>query len=498
MTAPARMPFAVFRVDGGSIIGGGHIVRCQAIAAALKSAGWRCGIAATAETIAFFKDFSATYTDIFAVDEDEAKSMKARWPEGCDLLVVDHYGRDAVFETSCRPWARRILVIDELMDRRHHCDLLHDGTVDRNPDAYRDLIPENCERIFGLDYIPLRSEFARLRRRLLPRKRPTLPWRVLLSVSTASRDEIAVSLLDGLAQSGLALTVDVVVGGKPQDQSLQSRLKAMGGRLHVATNNMASLIANADIAIGAAGMAGWERCCLGLPSIVFVLAENQRANAEALVAAGAARLLTDPKDPKAIAALVQALTEDPSVWEEMSKAASSMCDGFGAARIRERIEVAVHDANGSPVRLRPALSSDAETILDWQKHPTTRKFSRNSSVPSLKEHLSWFEAKRSDPRCSFNMILCGDNLAGVVRLDRMDDPDTFEVSIMVAPQHRRAGISRVALALARKLVPDVDLWAFVLPENEASLALFDTAGYEKSARPNWYVHYGEKAAIFAG
>src|SRR4029079_4764741 len=74
-------------------------------------------------------------------------------------------------------------------------------------------------------------------------------------------------------------------------------VRALAARLpwptdvRVAVDEMAALMAESDLAIGAAGVTSWERCCLGLPALVLVLADNQRKSAEALHEAGAAYLL---------------------------------------------------------------------------------------------------------------------------------------------------------------------------------------------------------------
>ena len=487
MTADRRL--AVFRADGGSSIGGGHIVRCTALARALRHAGWRCGLAMSAETLAYFGDFSAAFSETVVLSGDEPEAMAVRWPEGCELMVVNHYDRDKTFEVACKPWARRILVLDDLADRPHCCDMLLDGTPGRTIAAYRGRVPEDCQLLLGADYLPLRPDFAVRRRRLLPRAAPKAPRRLLLCLGAAPDEDAILGLIGALAESALSLSLDVAIGAVPKGSRLRSRLDAIGGGLHVATDEMAHLIETADIAVGAAGVGGWERCCLGLPSITLVLAENQQPNASALANSGAARVMPASSGPETV---VEALTEimnDPDLWQRMSTAASRMCDGLGLARIVERLEERCHANDGAPIHLRPAGPDDALTMLDWQGDPTTRRYARNPMPPAREEHMAWFAAKRADPRCVFNMITRGGNPAGVIRLDRMEYPDAYEVSVLVAPEHRRAGISRAALDLIRRLVPDADLWAYVKPENDASLALFRAASYTKTDRCDWYVHH---------
>jgi UDP-2,4-diacetamido-2,4,6-trideoxy-beta-L-altropyranose hydrolase len=479
---------AVFRVDGGSTIGGGHVVRCRALAETLQRAGWRCGLAATAETLTFFPKLSPIFLEHTTLGDNEPEGMAARWPNGCDLLVVDHYKRDNNFETACRPWARRILVIDDLADRPHCCDLLLDGTRNRKPAEYEALAPKNCTLMLGTDFLPLRADFASRRRKLLPRTTPKPPWRVHLNLGAAPDIDLLLNLIDSLNASKLDLSLQVSVGTMPKSDVLQSRLNAIGGRLNIATDDMAYLIEDADIAIGAAGMSAWERACLGLPAIILVLADNQKENAESFAETGAAHVIEISDGVDSISNAISEIVGNHNVWRSMSTAATRMCDGLGVARVVEMIEERSAAKDGVPVHLRPATLNDAPLMYEWQTDTTTRQFSRNPAVPTCEEHMAWFAAKHVDPGCIFNVITHNGEAAGVVRLDRMDDRDVYEVSILVAPEHRRAGVSRAALDLTRRLVPDVDLRAFVKPENGASLALFEAAGYAKAAEPDWYVH----------
>jgi len=105
----------------------------------------------------------------------------------------------------------------------------------------------------------------------------------------------------------------------------------------VDVENMAALMADADLAIGAAGGTAWERCCLGLPTLLVVLAANQEAGARALQAQGAALLLGEPSSieqalPKAIQQCGRM-----DVLSALSAAAAGVTDGIGVARVLERM-----------------------------------------------------------------------------------------------------------------------------------------------------------------
>ena len=98
---------------------------------------------------------------------------------------------------------------------------------------------------------------------------------------------------------------------------------------------MASLMVEADFAVGAVGTTSWERCCLGLPTLAVTTADNQRQIARSLAVAGAVEVVGDAGEvtADALAARIAALSDDPSRRRAMAHAAAALCDGQGAARV---------------------------------------------------------------------------------------------------------------------------------------------------------------------
>lgn len=102
---------------------------------------------------------------------------------------------------------------------------------------------------------------------------------------------------------------------------------------------MAQLMADSDLAVGAAGATSWERCCLGLPTIMLVLADNQRNVAAGLERAGAVQVLKDPQEiPDCLPALLNGLVSLPSLLAEMGEAVARIVDGRGVAAVIHNLE----------------------------------------------------------------------------------------------------------------------------------------------------------------
>lgn len=337
----------VFRADASPTIGGGHVMRCLTLADALAAEGWACGFAVRSGTTETVPALARSRHAIFLLgneEADEAANLRKRWPEGVAWLAVDHYGRDAAFESACRPWAQEILAIDELADRSHDCDLLLDQTLGRDPANYAGLVPERCQLLIGPRYALLRPEFAALRANALARRaKAAPPRRLLISLGASDPRDVTSQLLDAIALTELDMAVDVVLGAaSPNLAAVGRKIGAMSQqtRLHVDTPDMASLMAEADLAVGAAGTSSWERCCLGLPSLVFVLADNQRLIGENLATAGAVRRL-QPNGlslAQSFTGGLQTLCGEAGALRHMSDRAASICDGRGAARTREALQ----------------------------------------------------------------------------------------------------------------------------------------------------------------
>ncbi len=459
-------------------------MRCLALAEALAADGWETAFATGPGALATAPALTGhEVLEIDAPAEDEPTVLVDHWPGGCRLLVTDHYGRGADFERACRPWCETILAIDDLADRRHDCDFLLDQTAGRVAADYASLVPAGSRMLLGTAYALLRPEFARMRGQTLPRDPSGPVKRLFVSLGATDPHGITVLVLDGITKSGLEVDVDVALGSSaPQLDAVREKAARLPGpvRLHIDSEDIAALMAGADLAFGAGGNSAWERCCVGLPTIMLVLAENQRHVAAALAAAGATSLLDGPCPSVAnVAKALSGLASDGNRRHALAEAAAAMCDGRGVARVMMELCANIVDRDGSPVRLRPARMEDGELILAWQSHPGTRKYSRNPATPTVDEHFAWLAEKLRDPRCLLNVILHEGVPAGLLRFDRRVKAGAVvhEISILVAPRLRDRGIGKAALALGRLLLPDESLWAEVSHDNAASAAMFGSAGF---------------------
>lgn len=461
-------------------------MRCLTLADALAASGWECAFAAAPATLETMPALAESNHETLLLSgdaTDEPAVMRRRWRRGCDLLVVDHYERDAAFESACRGWAERIMVIDDLADRPHDCDVLLDQTLGREEADYRPLVPADCALLLGPEYAMLRTQFSAARRQALARRREHPPVkRILVSVGTSDPHNVTQIVLDGIARSGVNADVDVVLGSASASQETardQARSMPQRTRVHVDVRSMADLMGAADLAIGAAGTSSWERCCLGLPTLVVVTADNQTMVAEELEQAGAVTVLghAGALTSGDIAQAIRDLAADTRTLRAMIESAAQICDGKGSLRIRLALMPAAYASDGKSVTLRLAASADTDIMFRWQSDMRTRRFARTRASPTNEEHTAWVQATLADSKRVLTLILHDNVPAGVLRFDRVETSDICEVSILVDPEKYGRGIAQAALSLGRAFDPYSHLLAEVLPGNEASNRLFRRAGY---------------------
>ncbi|MBI2585079.1 MAG: UDP-2,4-diacetamido-2,4,6-trideoxy-beta-L-altropyranose hydrolase [Rhodospirillales bacterium] len=481
------MPIAVFRARASVAIGGGHVSRCLALADELRSLGWTCGFAVNAETRGVFPHLERSGHDILDLagdGADDPNALRDRWSGHVDWLVVDDYAIDRAYEAACRPWARRILVVDDLANRKHECEVLIDHNPGRAPEHYAGLTPVGCELLLGPAYALLRSQFAATRdSRRPPNGRAGRP--ILVSIGATDPGNITLRVLNALESAGYRRPVEVVLGHAfPHRRQVADAATSLGFpvTLHHDVEDMCRLLSRCGLAIGAAGISALERCCLGVPTLMVVSADNQRLAARELERAGAVSMIGDVGGlgDEALADRIRRFIDDGERLTEMARAAERICDGRGARRAAMAV-VPAFAKDGGRVTLRPATMADADTILAWQQDSETRRFARNPEAPAKGEHRAWMENKLNDPACVMNIVLHTGSPSGALRMDGLQKiakgPYDYEISIYVAPGKYRLGIGTAALELGRRLLPRATFVAHVLADNEASHVMFRKAGY---------------------
>lgn len=330
-----------FRLDSSVAIGSGHMMRCLTLADMLRERHCKVRFICRAlpENFGFLAEQKGYELDWLSGDStnDAADTIGIIRQNGlADWIIVDNYGLHFHWEKAVHDHCRKIMVIDDLANRRHFCDAILDQNYYLDClTRYDALIPAGCAKFLGPQFALLRPEFFQLRRNLRPRDGEVRRLLVFFGGSDPGNETAkALSAIESLHLPHIE--VDVVVGKmNPHRQQIKDKAKGMQGvRYYCQADNMAELMAGADLAVGAGGSATWERCFLGLPSLTMIIAENQAQLAHDIDAAGAAVNLGWAVDVSAghLAAELRRLLASPAILREMSQVAMTMTKDIAANR----------------------------------------------------------------------------------------------------------------------------------------------------------------------
>jgi UDP-2,4-diacetamido-2,4,6-trideoxy-beta-L-altropyranose hydrolase len=481
---------AIFRADAGRHTGAGHLVRCLTLADALVARGWGSSFAVNEKAIETVPALAGepTVVPLPAGREADAAAVRALVGAGCDLLVVDHYGLGADYEAKFRPWAQCILAIDDTADRSHDCDLLLDYNVERTPNHYVKLVPRGAGILAGPLYALLRSDFAAKRASALARRMVAggAMRRIFVAMGATDPDNATCLVLKAIALSRLPVMVDLMLSAAaPHLDEVLRQMHALPqpARLHLDTSDAATLMMNADLAIGAAGITALERCSLGLPSVVVTTAQNQQANARGLQARGAIVLAGSlaSVSPQDLADVLQSMNEGQVV--AMSMAAAKICDGFGAVRVADTVT----GLRDETITLRPVAETDLDLLFAWRNDETTRRASRSANPIERCEHAAWFVRALAEGERTLCVAEWHGAPVGVVRLD--SGVPAPELSWMIAPEARGRGIATHMLRRMLARAPS-SVVAHVRKDNQASQRVAIKAGLSLQSESREWMIFG--------
>ena len=309
---------AVIRADASTSIGSGHVMRCLTLAHRLKKEknakvvfvmrvlpgnlidvvekqGFEVLKLLPANQKYSLNGYGLWLTVPMEVDAQQTIEVLQHYlQEHCfdvaDRLIVDSYALDEQWEQVLRPYCREIMVIDDLANRKHDCDILLDQNFYLNKDVrYAGLVPEHCKMLLGPEHALLREEFYEAKKH--HRKRDGTIKNILVfygGSDLTNETEKAIKALVQLHDEGYNFTADVITG---VSNSRREKIKHLCSKYHFfhyycQVNNMAEFMNKADLMLGAGGSTTWERLYMELPALVTAVAENQIQGCEDCSQAG--------------------------------------------------------------------------------------------------------------------------------------------------------------------------------------------------------------------
>lgn len=516
----------LIRCDASLAIGSGHVMRCRNLARALQRRG--------AEVLFLCReqvgDLKSLLVDEFGVltlhplpdpkpnlafrvgrdlyaamlgcpqnqDADDCLTTLSEAEAGpFQWLVVDHYGLDQTWEqrmceglSTMQGVVPRLLVFDDLADRPHRAEVLVDANR-LDPiaiDNYGSLVTSGCRLCLGPAYAPLDPLFAQLHP-LAPQRR--ILRRVLVFFGGVDQANYTALALEALCHPGLAcLAVDVVLGSAaPHSASIQKLAQQRPHtELYQGLPSLAGLMLRADLSIGAAGTASWERTALALPTVVIPVADNQRQGAQTIAEVGAALFvdLEEAEDPfHQLIKVLLTLQDRPELLSQLSDRARALGDGHGLGRLLTSMLGPI-----TPRRLRPTTTADEDLYFRWANDSDVRRQSFSSDPIPLEQHQSWFRGRMHSPNALLRVLVDGEGLPlGQIRFERSDsNPDLALISFSLDQVIRGQGfaselIERGMVDMKRQWGSAVEAYGEVRADNEASSKAFLRAGFIEGHSP---------------
>lgn len=509
----------VIRTDASHQIGTGHVMRCLTLARALRERGAECrfvcrphpghllrlireqgfdAVALPCESgecgrFGQAAEPALTHAEWLGADwrSDAEATRDVLGEKIADWLVVDHYALDARWEAALRPHCRKLLVIDDLADRDHNCDLLLDQNLLADMDyRYDGKLPEHCGRMLGPQYALLQPEYADLHPRTPPREGPIR--RIMVYFGGGDTDNLTgLGIAAFLSLQRDDITLDVVINrGSPHADAIGEQVQGIEKvTLHSHLPSLAVLMVQADLAIGAGGATSWERCCLGLPTLVVTLAENQKPIAAELDRQGLIRWLGH-KDAVSEHALARSLAAiiDKGLTPAWSQQCGRLIDGRGTERVCSLLLLTPE----TPLHARLARLDDEDLILRWANDPLVRRNAFNTGTIDSNTHRAWFHMRVRDlENCRLYVVETEEGLpVGQVRFDRNQLAWEIHYLLDARCRGRSIGVSMLATALhAFRLVQTSSgLIGRVKPANTASRNVFRKLGFSEESAPNELIY----------
>ena len=491
--------FAVaIRADASTAIGAGHVMRCLALAGALKRRGARVVFVCRERPGHLLDVIRARHVEVRALpavgedvpgalgvtpERDVAETLEAVGGP-VPRVVIDHYGAGEEWERAVRAaGVAHVVVIDDLA-RRHDCDVLVDVNLSAARMGHESLVPKHCELLLGTRFALVGSGFggrARAARGEVER--------VLVSFGGGDVADSTLRAVEALADPRFAHLQVVVL--LPESAPRRDEVAAAVAKLpHAELNErfslgMAEVMYEFDVALGAAGGQALERCCLGLPALAVTVAANQEAPAAELAATGAFRLLGRTEDvgvEEWRLAIAEALA-DPESLRAMSRIGRELIDGRGTSRVARAVLAGV-PIGPTRDRVRPMDERDRENVWRWRNDEGVRRVMFSTREIPWEDHVKWFESRLDSIDTRPLVYESAGVPLGFVKFDRYPLTQRCEWGFYNAPGAPRGTGSRMgwlALTYAFENFDAPSILATVTDWNERSLRYHERMGFTRTA-----------------
>lgn len=511
----------VIRVDSSTRMGTGHVMRCLTLAKKLKENNCHITFLCKQHNGHLNNFITASGFELISLskpinnidnEQDDKHWLGCHYQDDAneciqalaqridvpniDLLIVDHYSLDYQWQAMLSLHCKKIMVIDDLANRKHLGDILLDQTYGRIKQDYQEYVPQKCQLLLGKPFILLRDEFyqsraaAKKKRFNHTHKIQKKHNKVLISLGGTDPDNMASQILSWLIKKkkekeNCELSICLVASAASRFLDELQALAQVHPWITIITNppSMSVLMLDATIAIGSSGATAWERCCMGLPTLSLICAANQQLVNSNLQAAGAIinlgwfSELTETVFNNALTTLLN----DQQQYQKMVSHSFTCCDGLGVNKVVKSVMQTI-----TTIALRQATLKDKEIVFQWQSDKNIRKYFKQPTTPTWAEHCHWFENNLSNSKSSLYLIYYDETAVGTLRLDEKKEHE-YEVSILISISAQGKGIALAALNKIPQLKEHGLFFADIHHKNASSYHVFKKVGFSKISPYRFYL-----------
>ena len=356
-----------FRVDSSNLIGGGHILRCLAFANYLKKkkinsyflirkfdGNFSSEIKKNNHKVYFLKKlnekkiflntkkFTYKYSLQTKEKNDAKETLNILNKILPDIVIVDHYGISKIWHNEIKK-KYKLMVIDDLADRKYNCDILVDPTYGRKKIEYRKLVNKNCKLLLGSNKALINENFTKIKIKTIKKNlNCSEVKKIIITMGNSDLLNTSYFAVRCLLNSSFKRLTYLLILGKNYNfkNKINSLLnKSENLKIINFTNNFAKYAANSDFAITTPSVTLSEFATIGLPSAVIINSKNQKDVAKnletkrAIINLGQRKKLNKSRFLKKIGNIINNFEKR----KKMIKTFHKICDGNGKLIVYKNI-----------------------------------------------------------------------------------------------------------------------------------------------------------------
>jgi UDP-2,4-diacetamido-2,4,6-trideoxy-beta-L-altropyranose hydrolase len=485
-----------FRADASAEIGIGHVMRCLALANHLLKEKHstlficrsipetlKCQIRKAGHDLIILKPSQLTInSDDYSTwlrasqQQDAQETINILDKINNHWLIVDHYGIDHKWEKYLRAYTDHLMVIDDLANRKHDCDILLDQTFKRETKDYNALLNSDTFLLLGSKFSLLRDEFHNDTEKVLELRNKNLPSKsdVLVMLGGTDPSNLTSRCIKTLKRNQNIEKIIVILSNNAVHLSKITNEYQSDRQLtiHISPKNISQIMLDVDVAIGASGTSSWERCATGLPSVSIVQAENQRLIAKNLQENGIATTIEQDEIEVKLNKHVNNWLSNSEKYKNAVDSGLAICDGKGVKRVFKALTLL------RQVKLRIATEDDSDIYFQWANHTSIRQYAFSKDSISYDKHQQWFINKLNNKNSYLFVGLIKERPIGQVRFDREKKGNSYLIDIHLNPEEAGKGygtflLFNALLKLKNTVNHPIIVNAVVFENNISSKKMFD-------------------------